>query len=240
MEEYTTKCCGVCGAEKPLTEFYRSFTRKGGFSYRCKACDFIARQRSKSNPNRRPRKLKTRLDPGDSKSCNVCGLIKLVEEFRKENRNYGDGYYNQCHDCERGKGRAWNKLRRNYRREYDVRNRERLYAQAREWRERNRDKYMAHRRKHWTSPKGRLYNRNKQAIRRSRSKSGDVTTKWLAQFMESQRYCFYCHKPFNSKRKKTVDHVIPLDKGGEHIMSNLVIACQPCNSRKQDRLVMLI
>lgn len=33
----------------------------------------------------------------------------------------------------------------------------------------------------------------------------------------------------------TVDHVIPLSRGGEHSMANVRCACLGCNSRKQDR-----
>ena len=44
--------------------------------------------------------------------------------------------------------------------------------------------------------------------------------------------CAYCgRKP----KQLTIDHVIPLAKGGSHIPENLVPACKPCNSAKRDR-----
>ncbi|MDJ0713475.1 MAG: HNH endonuclease [Prochloraceae cyanobacterium] len=43
--------------------------------------------------------------------------------------------------------------------------------------------------------------------------------------------CQYC----GSRKKLTIDHVIPLSKGGKHSWENVVIACEPCNSRKGDR-----
>lgn len=38
-------------------------------------------------------------------------------------------------------------------------------------------------------------------------------------------------------RAPTVDHVIPLSKGGPHLRSNLRCACKRCNNEKADALV---
>ncbi|AFY77554.1 restriction endonuclease [Pleurocapsa sp. PCC 7327] len=43
--------------------------------------------------------------------------------------------------------------------------------------------------------------------------------------------CQYC----GSGKRLTLDHVIPRSKGGKHTWDNVVIACEPCNSRKGDR-----
>lgn len=43
-----------------------------------------------------------------------------------------------------------------------------------------------------------------------------------------QGCCFYCSAPADL----TIDHVIPLAKGGRHAIGNLVGACQHCNSQK--------
>ncbi|MGK7914502.1 MAG: HNH endonuclease [Prochloraceae cyanobacterium] len=43
--------------------------------------------------------------------------------------------------------------------------------------------------------------------------------------------CQYC----GSKKRLTIDHVIPLSKSGKHSWENVVIACEACNSRKGDR-----
>ncbi|MBR8839493.1 MAG: HNH endonuclease [Stigonema ocellatum SAG 48.90 = DSM 106950] len=49
--------------------------------------------------------------------------------------------------------------------------------------------------------------------------------------------CEYCHAseqwqyvPF------TVDHVIPLSKGGANVLENLALACFHCNRRKSDKI----
>lgn len=43
--------------------------------------------------------------------------------------------------------------------------------------------------------------------------------------------CVYCNKHFN---RLTIDHFIPLSKGGEHRVANLIVCCQSCNSSKND------
>lgn len=43
--------------------------------------------------------------------------------------------------------------------------------------------------------------------------------------------CQYC----GSKKRLTLDHVLPRSKGGQHSWDNVVTACAPCNSFKADR-----
>ena len=54
----------------------------------------------------------------------------------------------------------------------------------------------------------------------------------LAQWRRQGRACTYCDGV-----AETVDHVIPLARGGTNYEGNLTPACRSCNSRKQDRLV---
>ncbi|MCE2903380.1 MAG: HNH endonuclease [Gemmatimonas sp.] len=50
----------------------------------------------------------------------------------------------------------------------------------------------------------------------------------------SQR-CVYCATPLD-QRTVTLDHVVPLARGGAHDQGNLVSACAPCNRLKGDLL----
>ena len=43
--------------------------------------------------------------------------------------------------------------------------------------------------------------------------------------------CYYCQKTFNAK-DLTMDHVIPLVRGGKSTKSNIVPSCKDCNTRK--------
>ena len=49
---------------------------------------------------------------------------------------------------------------------------------------------------------------------------------------EAEKVCHYCGKQINNKDELTVDHVIPVSKGGEHAKDNFVISCKACNSEK--------
>jgi len=44
--------------------------------------------------------------------------------------------------------------------------------------------------------------------------------------------CHYCEKRF-SREELTMDHVIPIVRGGKSIKSNVVVSCKPCNSKKK-------
>lgn len=44
--------------------------------------------------------------------------------------------------------------------------------------------------------------------------------------------CFYCQHPLNPFLDFTIDHVVPVAKGGGDELANLVPACRLCNSRK--------
>ena len=48
----------------------------------------------------------------------------------------------------------------------------------------------------------------------------------------SEKVCHYCGKAITDKDEVTVDHVIPLSKGGNSQNDNLVIACKACNREK--------
>lgn len=43
--------------------------------------------------------------------------------------------------------------------------------------------------------------------------------------------CQYC----GNNKRLTLDHVIPVSKGGQHKWDNVVTACEPCNQYKRDR-----
>jgi 5-methylcytosine-specific restriction endonuclease McrA len=58
-----------------------------------------------------------------------------------------------------------------------------------------------------------------------------TSTEWLAILAEADGHCAYCGK----EAKLTLDHVIPLSKGGRHSKDNVVPACGHCNSSKKDK-----
>lgn len=53
-----------------------------------------------------------------------------------------------------------------------------------------------------------------------------------AIFLRDGHRCQYCGAP-----SENIDHVIPRSRGGLHRWDNVVAACRPCNTRKEDRLL---
>lgn len=49
-------------------------------------------------------------------------------------------------------------------------------------------------------------------------------------------FCFICKDPFGKKEKPTIDHWIPISKGGTWNIENLRLAHKACNFWKSDRV----
>lgn len=81
---------------------------------------------------------------------------------------------------------------------------------------------------------GRAYEGTATRCPAHRSKSRTFGRPWRRlreSILERDGFlCRYCGGPAN-----TVDHVLPVDKGGTHDRSNLVAACGTCNASKGNR-----
>lgn len=56
-------------------------------------------------------------------------------------------------------------------------------------------------------------------------------------FLRDQYQCLYCGTQVNNNTG-TLDHVLPLSKGGKTTWENIATACSPCNCRKEDKMHM--
>ena len=95
------------------------------------------------------------------------------------------------------------------------------------------------RKKFWSSEKGRMARRLGEQRRRARKASVPNTLtkqEWSAILFTANGYCHYCKR---ASDKLTMDHVMPLSKGGAHSKENVVAACGPCNFRKQAKILTL-
>ncbi|QOP66662.1 HNH endonuclease [Gordonia phage GrootJr] len=94
-------------------------------------------------------------------------------------------------------------------------------AKVREWEKANPD---AHR-----------IRQGERSDRRRRSVTGTVSTRdWLRALRRAEGRCWYC----GERAPLTIEHVIPLSRGGMHTIGNVVPACPSCNYQKQHRTVM--
>ncbi|MDE0151517.1 MAG: HNH endonuclease [Bdellovibrionales bacterium] len=71
-----------------------------------------------------------------------------------------------------------------------------------------------------------------QHIKKERAKAKKLrSTSWWQNKLKKEP-CYFCKKRF-PKEKLTMDHLIPLVKGGFSIKNNLVVSCKDCNSSKK-------
>lgn len=54
----------------------------------------------------------------------------------------------------------------------------------------------------------------------------------IRQYLRQGSVCAYCRQPCDGLPDP--EHVIPLSRGGDNSMSNIVAACRPCNADKRD------
>jgi len=74
-----------------------------------------------------------------------------------------------------------------------------------------------------------------QIIRREKQKAREIRQSQWWKNKRAYNKCYYC-KTYTPARKLTMDHVIPLAKGGRSIKSNLVPCCKSCNNLKKNLL----
>lgn len=56
-------------------------------------------------------------------------------------------------------------------------------------------------------------------------------SRWWANLIQKCE-CYYCQTPLDAKNT-TMDHIVPISRGGKSQRSNLVPACHSCNLEKR-------
>jgi 5-methylcytosine-specific restriction endonuclease McrA len=168
------------------------------------------------------------------KTCTRCQEIKPVEAFSKWNRQ--DGYQNYCKVCNS-----------EYRKEYKTRpgKREEQQTRKQRWRQNN----LEHARRLDRESKYREYERdpehvkarthNQNVKRRLRVENAFVEyVDTQAVWMRDQGMCQICGEGVSKWRRfphpesPSVDHIVPLARGGEHSMANVQLTHLRCNLSK--------
>ena len=104
-----------------------------------------------------------------------------------------------------------------------------------------REQDRAHSVRYRATPKGkdtaRRGSQKHRALKYGNTPADRMLTReqWEAILKASKGRCYWCGK----RRKPTMDHVIPLVKGGEHTAENVVVSCMKCNLRKHVKIITL-
>jgi len=78
---------------------------------------------------------------------------------------------------------------------------------------------------------------NDDDIRRERNKARELRqSQWWKRKL-AKGVCHYCNRPTPS-RELTMDHVVPLVRGGRSTKGNVVPCCKECNTQKKHLLPM--
>ena len=111
----------------------------------------------------------------------------------------------------------------------------------------NKDKLIKYSRKYYQRNKDRIAEYNKDYYEKNKEKAFEYAIKrkhrirklpcsltlseWNNIKEKFDNKCAYC----GEERKLTQEHFIPLSKGGEYTINNIIPACRSCNCSKKDR-----
>lgn len=108
---------------------------------------------------------------------------------------------------------------------YDRHRRTRTDVKARQRRSKRR--YRA-------TPRGKAMGHSDSVRRRLGTRAGGASIADVAALLDIAEDCGICGRPLRGD--KSIDHIIPLTRGGDHRLENLQIAHRSCNSKKKNRL----
>ncbi len=174
----------------------------------------------------------------DVQKCSACGEIKPLTEFHRSSRRW-NGVGSRCKPCASRIASQWGKdnadrvnagARERWKRVTDEK-RARRRADNRRHYARNAEEMRQRRRKY--SAENPEYKRMAEQRRRARKLGNgvfDITRKDMERLLRGP--CAAC----GSTDTITLDHVVPIVRGGRHSVGNLQPLCKPCNSSKGARL----
>lgn len=231
--------CRRCNEVKPLTEYYRNNSRLVGRSAICKACHGLQYKgwitpSSKKMREAAAARREAWLD--QPMTCKKCGSIKKRRDWPKEPGK--GGHYNKtccmhdinaisepiaadgtrrCRDCQDVKPVSMfppNKRNSTGIQAY-------CYDCSKE-----RTKIWKH-----AKPSAHRAQRERRYRRLIEQSDGTIKAASLRRLFLCSIFCPYCFKEMG-KHDKTLDHIVPVARGGKHSLSNVTVCCKECNTKK--------
>ena len=200
----TTKICTKCNTEKDLIEFGNLSTTKDGKQFRCKECRNLSARES--------------IQRGDS---NHKEVLKKSYQKHKEKRLKEKAEYRENN----------RRLLADKQKEYYRENKEECIEYQKKYRAYNKERIRDYWKMYRATEQGKTVKRNSDHKRRTLTKNGDVTVQQLKELYSTAKNCYWCNTKLN-KNNTHLDHFMPLSKGGEHTLTNLVVSCSTCNLQK--------
>ena len=82
------------------------------------------------------------------------------------------------------------------------------------------------------SPNGFICTVSDAEIKREREKARQLRNSQWWKNRRATGICYYCKKKF-PPQELTMDHIIPIVRGGKSTKTNIVPCCKECNSKKK-------
>jgi len=185
--------------------------------------------------------------------CKICGETKPISEFHSRIQRGHVSHRHECKTClnklsvvkvaqwridNPGKRDAADKRYRIAHSkdckqrvlEWAKRFPDKVNLKAREWRIANPNKSRETQARFRASHKDKVlaWNNNRRA--RLLNAEGNIfPNEWELQIELYDHRCVYCGK---QHERLSMDHVVPISRGGKHVIGNVVPACRSCNSKK--------
>lgn len=211
------KTCSKCLEEKSLTEFNKYSRSKDGRNGVCRVCtreqNRLYRNALKEKNSKRTIEEIRLTTP--TKKCTKCKETKTSDNFNRCNL-YGSGLQEKCRSCDNKWVSEWDKA-----------NAEAVKKKQADWYKNNPDKVHAKRTKRRLLKSEAYVEHVEISVLRERDGDNCIVCKEPIDFSLSNR----------DPMMVSLEHVVPLSKGGTHSYDNTALSHLRCNMSKGVKLL---
>jgi 5-methylcytosine-specific restriction endonuclease McrA len=206
-----TKKCTKCLEIKDLGDFSKNSKNKtDGRQPKCKRCNKLYYQENNAKINKR---IRGHYNKNKKEILKRRAELRKRPEAKKKKAELNTEHYKKNK----------NKIAK-YHKWWSKKNRDGIRKNHKAWRTKNPEKARAnrrasgHKRREWCIING----------------NNTLTSKDVYRLLRTSDNCFYCKKLCEEKH---IDHIIPVSRGGQNCLENVVVACTTCNLNKGNKLI---
>ena len=243
---YVMKKCSKCGRWLVAStyNFHKQKGCKYGLHSKCKECrENQQRQYYEANKDKERERCKR------YREANKDKIAEYHKQYNEANKDKIAEQKKQYYEANKDKITEKNKRyyetnkekisehQKRYGKQYYEANKEKVAERKRQYYKDNKEKLLEQKRQYYHSPQGQVSDFNKRQRRRTREQQqgdGITTEQWLELMSFFNWRCAYSGEVL-SKDTRSIDHIVPLNSGGEHEIWNLVPMLRTLNSSKHDK-----